>query len=248
MFRALILRIGAAKSQLATKLGMYHEDDYIMLSALQHYLFCPRQCALIHLEQTWAENSLTMQGHILHERVHDVGREKRGDTIIVRGLRLSSARLGLSGQVDVVEFHKINEIRPEFHRGENGCSLPNISGVWQPFPVEYKRGKPKKDHCDTVQLCAQALCLEEMLECPIPAGALFYGTERRRTDVAFDDALRAETEHSVTSVHALFTSGTTPAPIADKRCKSCSLQEQCLPEALSKKLSRYYTRLMELQE
>jgi CRISPR-associated exonuclease Cas4 len=224
---------------------MYQEDDYIQLSALQHYLFCPRQCALAYMEMVWAENSLTMQGHILHERVHETQREKRGDTIIVRGLRLSSARLGLNGQADVVEFHQISETRPESHRNEQGCALPKTRGTWQPFPVEYKRGKPKKDNCDAVQLCAQALCLEEMLNCVIPAGALFYGTNRRRQDVVFDDALRAETERCVTAVHELFKSGTTPAPVANKGCSRCSLKEQCLPEALSKNLSRYYTRLME---
>lgn len=214
---------------------MYHEDDYIMLSAVQHYLFCPRQCALIHLEQTWAENSLTMQGHILHERVHEAQREKRGDTLIARGLRLSSARLGVSGQADAVEFP----------RSDQGCALPGMPGRWQPFPVEYKRGKPKKDNCDAVQLCAQALCLEEMLDCEVPAGALFYGTNRRRQDVVFDTALRAETEQCVRDVHALFDSGTTPPPVADTRCTRCSLRDQCLPETLSKNLSRYYARLME---
>jgi CRISPR-associated exonuclease Cas4 len=214
---------------------MYHEDDYIMLSALQHYLFCPRQCALIHLEQTWDENILTMQGRILHERVHEAKRERRGDVIVSRGLRLSSARLGLSGQADVVEFH----------RSESGCSLPNYSGFWQPFPVEYKRGRPKKDLCDAVQLCAQAVCLEEMLDCRIPGGALYYGKERHRKDVTFDQTLRNETERCVSETHALLSSGITPPPVADKRCGRCSLKERCLPDTLSKKLSKYYKRLME---
>lgn len=212
----------------------YHEDDYIMLSALQHYLFCPRQCALIHLEQTWDDNSLTMQGNILHERVHEAKREKRGDTIISHGLRLSSARLGLSGQADVVEFYK----------NESGCPLPNTHGKWLPFPVEYKRGKPKKDNCDAVQLCAQALCLEEMLECQIPEGALFYGKDRRRKNVVFDQALRDETERCVTETHALLNSGRTPPPVADKRCGRCSLKDRCLPDTFSKRLSRYYKKLM----
>lgn len=214
---------------------MYYEDDYIMLSALQHYLFCPRQCALIHLEQTWDDNSLTMQGNILHERVHEAKRERRGNVIVSRGLRLSSARLGLSGQADVVEFF----------RSENGCSLPNYPGTWQLFPVEYKRGKPKRDNCDVVQLCAQALCLEEMLDCSIPGGALFYGQNRRRKDVAFDQTLRDETERCVSETHILLNGGTTPPPVADKRCGRCSLKEHCLPDTLSKKLSGYYKRLME---
>ncbi len=217
---------------------MYHEDDYIMLSALQHYLFCPRQCALIHLEQTWDDNSLTMQGNILHERVHEAKREKRGDVITSYGLRLASAQLGLSGQADVVEFHK----------SESGCPLPRYRGRWQPFPVEYKRGKPKKDNCDAVQLCAQALCLEEMLGCQIPGGALYYGKERRRKNIEFDQSLRDDTERCVATVHTLFHTGITPAPVADKRCKRCSLKDHCLPDTLSKRLSRYYKKLLEDEE
>ena len=220
---------------VANTTPMYREDDYIMLSALQHYLFCSRQCALIHLEQTWDDNRLTMQGNILHERVHEGGREKRGDVITVRGLRLSSARLGLSGQADVVEFHK----------SAAGCALPNDAGRWQPLPVEYKRGKPKKDHCDAVQLCAQAICLEEMLNCPIPGGALFYGQERRRKEIAFDQSLRDETERCAAATHALLKGGITPPPTPDKRCGSCSLKEHCLPVVLSQKLSWYYKQLHE---
>ena len=213
---------------------MYHENDYLMLSALQHYLFCPRQCALIHVEQTWEENRLTTLGNILHERVHEAGREKRGDVITARGVALSSARLGLSGQADVVEFH----------RGATGCALPRESGRWQPFPVEYKRGKPKKDDCDAVQLCAQAICLEEMLGCAIPGGALFYGEPRHRFDVAFDEALRRDTEACAAAAHALLASGVTPPPVAGKQCGSCSLNERCLPETLSKRLSGYRQRLL----
>ena len=201
---------------------MYHEDDYLMLSALQHYLFCPRQCALIHLEQTWEENRLTTLGNLLHERVHEAGREKRRDVLTAHGVALSSARLGLSGQADVVEFH----------RGATGCALPRASGRWQPFPVEYKRGKPKKDSCDAVQLCAQAICLEEMLGCAIPGGALFYGE------------LRRDTEACAAAVHALLASGVTPPPVAGKQCGSCSLNERCLPDTLSKRLSGYYQRLL----
>jgi len=217
---------------------MYSEDDYIMLSALQHYLFCPRQCALAYMEMVWDENSLTMQGHILHERVHAEQREKRGDVIVSRGLRLASARLGLSGQADVVEFH----------RSASGCALPNDSGLWQPFPVEYKRGRPKKDHCDAVQLCAQALCLEEMLDCPIPGGALYYGAEHHRQDVAFAQSLRDETLACVSAVHELLNNGITPPPVVDKKCGSCSLKDLCLPDTLSKKMSGYYQRLMEGDE
>lgn len=217
---------------------MYHDDEYIMLSAIQHYLFCRRQCALIHLEQTWDDNRLTMLGNILHEHVHEAGREKRGDVITVRGLALMSARLGLSGQADAVEFH----------RGATGCALPRESGRWQPFPVEFKRGKPKKDLSDSVQLCAQAICLEEMLGCAIPEGAFFYGEERRRLPIAFDAALRAETERCVIATHDLLQSGQTPPPTPEKKCKNCSLYDHCLPDALSHTLAAYRKKLLESEE
>jgi len=139
----------------------YTEDDLIPISALQHFVFCERQCALIHIEQAWTENRLTAEGRLLHERVHDQGGESRAGVRIERGLPLRSLRLGLVGVADVVEFHPLSE------------------GGWRPFPVEYKRGKPKRNACDEIQVCAQALCLEEMLGVRIPAGALFYGKTHR---------------------------------------------------------------------
>jgi len=142
---------------------MYTEDQLLPLSALQHWVFCPRQCGLIHIEQTWDENRLTAQGRQLHERVHEAEDENRPGVRIVRGLRIHSYRLGLIGQADVVEFHQ----------SQAGIELTGADGLWQPFPVEYKRGKPKKNGCDEVQLCAQAMCLEEMLEINIDQGALF---------------------------------------------------------------------------
>ena len=160
---------------------MFAEADLLPVSALQHLLFCERRCALIHLEQLWAENVLTVEGKHLHEKAHDPdAAEKRGDVYIARSLALRSLRIGLAGQADVVEFE----------RDESGVVLPFKAGKWRPFPVEYKRGKPKRNHCDEVQLCAQALCLEEMLGANIPAGALFYGEPRRRVDVSFDPLLR----------------------------------------------------------
>lgn len=217
---------------------MYHDDEFIQLSALQHYLFCPRQCALAYMEMIWEDNRLTMLGNILHEHVHEAGREKRGEVITARGLALSSARLGLSGQADAVEFH----------RGATGCALPRESGRWQPFPVEYKRGKPKKDLSDSVQLCAQAICLEEMLGCAIPEGAFFYGEERRRLPIAFDAALRTETERCVIATHDLLQSGQTPPPTPEKKCKNCSLYDHCLPDALSHTLAPYRKKLLEGEE
>jgi CRISPR-associated exonuclease Cas4 len=206
----------------------YSEDDLIMVSALQHIAFCERQCALIHIEQIWDENRATAEGHIMHEKVHEQDRESRGAVRIEYGLPLRSLRLGLIGKADVVEFHR----------------QPDRS--WEPFPVEYKRGKPKPDNCDMIQLCSQAMCLEEMLSVSVPRGAIFYGRTRRRLDVSFDDNLRRETEDTAKRAHELIASGVTPPPVYGKRCKSCSLMEECLPETIGKKSSvkRYLIRMM----
>jgi CRISPR-associated exonuclease Cas4 len=204
-----------------------NEDDLIMISALQHFVFCPRQCALIHIEQVWEESGLTAEGHIMHEHVHEGGDETRGSMKIARGVPLRSLKLGLIGKADVVEFHKVDKTK------------------WQPFPVEYKRGKPKVDHCDKIQLCAQAMCLEEMLNVSVPEGAIFYGRIRRRLDVKFDEALRSETGEAANKTRELIASGITPPPVYEKRCKSCSLINECLPEKMEKKSSvKRYLRKM----
>jgi len=205
------------------------DDDLIMVSALQHYAFCPRQCALIHIEQVWDENRATAEGRIMHERVHEQDRESRGNVRIEYGLPIRSLKLGLIGKADVVEFHHIDKKN------------------WQPFPVEYKRGKPKHDRCDLIQLCAQAMCLEEMLSISIPKGAIFYGRTRRRLDVTFDDALRKETEEAAEHAHKLIASGKTPPPVYEKRCKSCSLIEECIPKTIEKKSSvkHYLARMVD---
>jgi CRISPR-associated exonuclease Cas4 len=207
----------------------YSESDLLPLSALQHLVFCERQCALIHIEQAWDENRFTAEGRIMHERVHEVGGESRGDIRISRGVPLRSLRLGLIGKADVVEFHRAQE------------------GLWRPFPVEHKRGKPKPDASDKVQLCAQALCLEEMLGAGVPAGALFYGRTRHRLDVGFDEALRKETEEAAAQLHELIGSGTTPKPVYTKKCKNCSLMDRCLPQVLRKKSSvgSYLAKMLE---
>ena len=197
----------------------YTEDDLLPLSGLQHLLFCERQCALIHIEQVWAENVLTAEGRIMHERVHDEGRESRGDIRIEFAMPLRSLRLGLIAKADAVEFHRDRE---------------HPDDVWRPFPVEYKRGKPKKGNYDRVQLCAQALCLEEMLEVEIPAGALFYGKTRRRQDVAFDRVLRRETEDAAKRFHELFESEVTPKPDYSKKCDNCSMYDLCMPKTVEK--------------
>jgi len=207
----------------------YSEDDLIPLSALQHLVFCERQCALIHVEQAWDENRFTAEGRIMHERVHEAGEESRGNVRVARGVSLRSLRLGLIGKADVVEFHRVEP------------------GKWRPFPVEHKRGKPKPDESDKVQLCAQALCLEEMLGVEVPSGALFYGRTRHRLEVAFDEALREATGKAAGQVHELIRSGNTPKPVYAKKCKSCSLVERCLPQALYKKRSvkAYLTQAVE---
>jgi CRISPR-associated exonuclease Cas4 len=198
---------------------MFRESDLLPLSALQHLVFCERQCALIHIEQAWDENRFTAEGRIMHERVHEPGEESRGDVRTARGVPLRSLRLGLVGKADVVEFH----------RGEGG--------IWRPFPVEHKRGKPKPDDSDKVQLCAQALCLEEMLEVEAPSGAIFYGRTRRRLDVEFGEQLRSETEKAAERLHGLIESEITPKPIYTNKCKSCSLMDRCLPRVIQKRRS-----------
>lgn len=209
---------------------MYDEDDFIMISALQHYLFCPRQCALIHIEQQWTENLFTAEGRVLHERVHTTGKESRREIRVEFDVAIRSSTLGLVGRADIVEFH----------RKEQGAGK-----VWQPFPVEYKRGRPKKNNVDKVQLCAQAICLEEMLELEVPAGALFYGKNKRRSQVLFDEKLRDETELTARQVHTMLTSGATPPPLYTKGCESCSFLETCLPQISGKKgkVARYLNSL-----
>src|SRR4030042_5519578 len=167
----------------------YTEEDLIMISALQHIAFRERQCALIHIEQIWDENRATAEGRIMHERVHEQDHESRGNVRIEYGLPLRSLKLGLVGKADVVEFHRLDKDK------------------WQPFPVEYKRGKPKPDDCDKIQLCAQAICLEEMLGVEVPCGALFYGKTRHRLEVTFDPSLRENTQQAAARAHEVISSG-----------------------------------------
>lgn len=186
--------------------GMSAEDALIPISALQHYLFCPRQCALIHVERLWAEDVATMEGRLLHEAVDAGLDETRPGVRIARGLAVRSFALGVAGRADVVEF-----------RGP------------QPFPVEYKRGKPKTHRADEVQLCAQALCLEEMLRCAVPEGALFYGEKRRRHPVIFDTGLRALTADVARATRQMITENRLPPAKHMPACKKCSLEPLCRP-------------------
>ncbi len=198
---------------------MFTEDDLLPLSALQHFLFCERQCGLIHIEQVWVENLFTAQGRIMHERVDQTGSEKRGRVRFAYGVMIRSLSLGVSGKADLVEFHLQDD------------------GLWLPHPVEYKRGRPKKENWDRVQLCAQAICLEEMLAVEIRKGALFYGKQRRRQVVEFDRELREETRQTAIRLHELISSGRTPPANYSKRCESCSLLSVCLPRVTDRKRS-----------
>ncbi len=218
---------------------MYSEEDLLPISALQHLAFCERQWALIHLEGVWAENQLTAEGRVIHDRAHEPGTESRGDVRISRGLRLRSLRLGLSGIADVVEFHRCGRRGDTSGKGlvASGVALPGVSGSWAPFPVEYKRGRPKSGPFDEIQLCAQALCLEEMLGVPVLSAALFYGRPARRLEVALTPSLRQETERLASRLHELMRLRVTPPPIYEKKCDSCSLFSLCMPKRLSKGLT-----------
>jgi CRISPR-associated exonuclease Cas4 len=192
---------------------MITDADLIPLSALQHYLFCPRQCALIHVEQQWAENIATAEGRVAHERVHAEKSEVRRGVRSVTGMALRSARLGVAGIADMVELHK------------------SEAGTWRPYPVEHKRGRPKAHRADEVQLCAQAMALEEMFTTAVPEGALFYGQPRRRTTITFDATLRDLTQSVADATRALMAQGRTPRMGYEKaRCEFCSLLEICRPQ------------------
>ncbi|MDN5850541.1 MAG: CRISPR-associated protein Cas4 [Nitrococcus sp.] len=196
-----------------------NEPHLVPLSALQHFAYCPRQCALIHLEQTWAENLWTAQGQVLHQRVDSQQAETRAGVRIERGVSVASDRLGLTGKLDVLE-------------------IDLATGAL--IPVEYKRGKPKPQHWDHIQLCAQALCLEEMRDSRIDQGAIWYWQVRRRQWVELDEALRRETEAIIGAVHKLLEGGVTPLPEPGPKCRACSLRDLCQPEANARDRSAAY--------
>jgi CRISPR-associated exonuclease Cas4 len=199
-------------------INKYIEDEYFSLSALQHMIFCKRQCALIHVEQLWVENKFTAEGRIMHERVDRGDQVGRGRVRIEYGLPVKSSILGATGKADVVEFHLKDGLKQQ----------------WIPFPVEYKRGKPKKNFSDKVQLCAQAICLEEMVGANVETGALFYGKTRRRLDVTFDNNLRELTMKTAEEVHGMISSEITPPPFYEKKCDTCSFLQLCLPKTIEK--------------
>ena len=213
------------------------EEDLLQLSGLQHFAFCRRQWALIHVEHQWQENLRTVEGALFHQRAHDEAqRERRGDTLILRGLPVISHRLGITGQCDVVEFHG----------APDGVPLRGEDGLWLPYPIEYKRGAPKAHDADRLQLCAQAMCLEEMLCCEIPAGALYYGEIRRRKEVAFTPEFRQEVRTLLAEMHSLYDRGHTPRVKPTKGCNACSLKELCLPKLMrGRSVAEYLRRATE---
>ena len=215
----------------------YKEEDFLQLSGLQHFKFCRRRWALIHIENQWEENYRTIDGAILHQNAHDTEfLESRGDRFITRGVSIYSAELGVSGQCDVLEYH----------RGNTCIPIAGKDGLWQPFPVEYKRGKPREDTGDALQLCGQAMCLETMLCCDIPEGALYYGEIRRRERVAFTPELRAQVRQMLAQMHDLYKKGYTPKVKPTKSCNACSMKELCLPKLMkNRSVSAYLKAAME---
>ena len=217
----------------------YEDVDFLQLSGIQHYFFCRRQWALIHIEGLWAENEKTVDGRFFHNRAHDSGsREKRGNVLTVRGLYIHSRKLGFSGQCDIVEFHKNSE----------GIPLNDEEGLWLPFPIEYKRGREKPGNCDLAQVCAQAMCLEEMYGCPVAKGAIYYGERRHRMDINFSDELRMAVKQAALEMHSLIKNGYTPKVKKRKSCDSCSLQEKCVPNLMGHESAADYLKRMERME
>ena len=216
----------------------YTAAELLPLSGIQHFLFCRRQWALIHVEQQWQENLLTVEGRLLHRRVDDpFFSEVRNGVITARSVPVASYRLGLSGVCDVVEFTP----------APGGIRLPGRAGTYLPAPVEYKRGREKREPCDEAQLCAQALCLEEMLAAPIPQGFLFYGETRQRIAVDLKPELRQFVQAMASEMQQYFQRGYTPRVRTSKACRSCSLADICLPALQENSLpaSRYIRQQIE---
>lgn len=206
---------------------MFTEDQFIQLSSIQHYVFCPRQCALIHVEDVWNDNVYTVRGNILHEKVDTDTYETRGTLKTVRGLKIHSFQYGLAGRCDVVEFYK----------SKNGSPA-------EVLPVEFKSGQPKKNISDEVQLCAQALCLEEMLNTSVKRGVFFYGKIRRRVQVEIGTQLRKQTEDIIATVHELVKRKHVPQARYEKKCATCSLLDICQPKAMNERKLKTYTKAL----
>lgn len=230
----------------------YTQDDLLPLSGIQHFLFCRRQWALIHIEQQWKENALTAEGRIMHKRADDpFFTETRNGVVTARSVPVASYRLGLSGICDVIEFSPSppspSRSTPAGLPAGEGCKLPNREGLYLPAPIEYKRGKEKHDHSDETQLCAQAMCLEEMLSTSISRGYLFYGETRHRVEIEFTSELRTLVQDMSAEMHNYYSRGYTPKVKTHKGCRSCSLADICLPVLQEKVIaaSRYIKQNIE---
>ena len=209
---------------------MHTEDELLPLSALSQLVYCERRAALIFYERLWEDNVCTAEGANLHERVHMPTSISRPGIRIAHELQLHSLRLGIWGKADVVEFHALEGDRISH---PSGIPLPGIAGQYQPYPIEYKRGKLRQEEAYRVQLCAQALCLEEMLKVPIPSGSIFFGKTKRRLEVIFSKELKTRTEQASIRLHDLMRKGNTPKARYSKKCDFCSLAAVCLPKSLS---------------
>lgn len=223
----------------------YSDEDYLLLSGIQHMAFCERQWALIHIEQAWAENVRTIEGKHLHERTDDPFEdETRKDIRVVRAMPIVSNKLGLRGVADVVEFQRTEEPSEGV-----AVRLKNRKGWWRPYPVEYKRGRPKRDDRDAVQLCAQAIALEEMLNVSIDSGFFYYGQIRRREHIIFDKSLRERVEELTGKMHEMMAAGKTPKAQKNKHCSLCSLIEICQPELTirHRSVEKYLERMVDLE-
>ena len=214
----------------------YDDDHMLMLSGIQHYMFCPRQWALIHIEQQWDENRLTAEGQLLHQNVDNPAyRQKNGDVITLRAVHIASHSLGLYGVTDAVELLPSDN-------AADAITHPRYLGFWKPYPIEYKRGRHKPDERDEVQLAAQAICLEEMYGIHIPEGAFFYHETRHRETVQIDKHLRQLTNELSEAMHRTFESGITPKAVERKECKSCSLIDICAPDLTKKTTVTHYLK------
>lgn len=219
---------------------MYNEEDYLQLSGIQHFAFCRRQWALAYIELQWNENVRTVEGKLLHEKAHDVSSaEKRGDLIISRAMPVYSRELGISGECDIVEFH----------RTENGIHLTGREGLFEVIPIEYKRGIPKENDIDILQLTAQSFCLEEMLCCQVSYGYLFYGETRRRKKIEFGEEIRRKTKDMFLEMHQYYDRRYTPRVKRSKSCNACSLKDICLPAlGANKSAAAYISKALSEEE
>ena len=216
---------------------MYYDDDQmLMLSGIQHYMFCPRQWALIHIEQQWDDNRLTAEGLLLHKNVDNPAyRQKNGDTITLRAVHIASHSLGLYGICDAIELLPSDN-------SVDAITHPRYAGYWKPYPIEYKRGHRKPDERDEVQLAAQVICLEEMYNIHIHEAALFYNETRHREVITIDESLRHLTVELSKAMHKTFDSGITPNALEKRSCKNCSLIDICTPELTMKTSVAYYLK------